>query len=111
MLVTTCHILPDPVGSARRGTIVPERQGLQATEQGVDRDEVRERPDAVELDHGKVLAVLRFERLDAADVDELERELLLTLGLTNNVDRTVAEVATLCVIQRDGVHPSDERYG
>jgi hypothetical protein len=100
-----------PVGSARRGTIVPERQGLQAIEQAFDRDEVRKRPGAVDLDHGKVLAVLRFERLDAADVDELEGELLLTLGLSDNVDRTVTEVATLCVIQRYGVHPSDEYYG
>jgi hypothetical protein len=83
----------------------------EAIEQAVDRDEVRECSHSVDLDHGQMLAGLRFEDVDAADVDELERELQLGLRLADDLDRPVAEVTALGVVERDPAHARSGRYG
>jgi hypothetical protein len=75
----------------------PERIGLQV---------VRETPSAVDLDDRDPLAILRFERLVAADVDLAEIELELALELPQLCDRAVAQVTALRVVDRD-VGPTD----
>ena len=92
MLVTSCHILPAPSAPGSG-----EPSSASRVERALDRDEVRERPHPVDLDHGQVLAVRGLQRLVAADVDELE---VNSAGLEprDDLDRALAEVAALRVV-------------
>ena len=80
----------------RRGTVT-----AKAVEQAVDRDEVRERANAVDLDHGEKLAVFSLERGDTADVDELETERRSCLCIADDLECALAEMAALRVVERD----------
>ena len=60
---------------------------------------------------GRCSRYSRFERVDAADVDELERELHPALRLADDLDRPVAEVTALGVVERDPAHARSGRYG
>ena len=64
-------------------------------------DVVGEDPLAVDLDDGQPLAVTGLELGVARDVHLLEREAELGAELLELLARPVAEVAALCVIERD----------
>jgi hypothetical protein len=64
-------------------------------------DVVGEDPLAVDLDDREPLAVAGLELRVAGDVDLLEREAELGAELLELLARPVAEVAALCVVERD----------
>jgi len=64
-------------------------------------DVVGEDPLAVDLDDGQPFAVTGLELRVARDVHLLEREAELGAELLELLARPVAEVAALCVIERD----------
>ena len=64
-------------------------------------DVVGEDPLAVDLDDGQPLAVTGLELRVARDVHLLEREAELGAELLELLARPVAEVAALCVVERD----------
>jgi hypothetical protein len=68
--------------------------------QAVGRDEVLERRLAVDLDHGKTLAVARLELRSPADVDQLELEVDLLAQLEDDLERSRAEAAVVRVVDR-----------
>jgi hypothetical protein len=95
--------LPAPSGST-----TGEPSSAEPLEQVVDRDEVGERADAVDLDHRQVLTVGGLERRVAGDVDELQVERVPVASLRDDLERTIAEVTSRRVVdgdssQRDGV--------
>jgi hypothetical protein len=61
---------------------------------------------AVDLDHRQPLAVLRLQLGVAADLDLAELELVLAPELCERAPGTLAEVAVVGVVDRDGA-----RYG
>jgi hypothetical protein len=67
----------------------------------VDLEVVRETTPAVDLDHGQPLAVLRLERLVAADVHLAQGEIELLLQVPQPCDGDLAEVAPLRVVDDD----------
>jgi hypothetical protein len=74
------------------GQLAPERVGL---------DVVDERPHAVDLDHGKPLPVARLELGVAPDVNLLQLEAELLAQGRDLRTRTLAEVASLRVVEDD----------
>ena len=69
-----------------------ERIGLQ---------EVRKASPSLDLDDGNPLAVFGFQRLVAADVDVAQLETQLSLKLAQLLERALAQVTALCVIDDD----------
>jgi hypothetical protein len=88
--------LPAPSGST-----TGEPSSAEPLEQVVDRDEVGERADAVDLDHRQVLTVGGLERRVAGDVDELQVERVPVASLRDDLERTIAEVTPRRVVDRD----------
>jgi len=64
-------------------------------------DEVRECPLTVDLDDRQVLSIARLQRGVAADVDELELEAELGLGVPDDLERPLAKPAVGRVIHDD----------
>jgi hypothetical protein len=89
--------LPAPSGGP-----AGEPSSAEPLEQVVDRDEVGERTDAVDLDHRQVLAVSGLESCVAPDVDEIQVERLPLARLRDDLERTVAEVTARRVVDGDG---------
>ena len=81
---------------AGRGTVAAE-----PVEQGSDRDEVGERANAVDLDHGQVFAVGGLERGVATDVDDLQVEGVPAARLGDDLERAFTEVAARRVVDGD----------
>jgi hypothetical protein len=84
------------------GGTTGEPSSAEPLEQVVDRDEVGEYQDAVDLDHRQMLAVGGLERRVAGDVDELQVERVPVARLRDDLERTLAEVAAWRVVDRDG---------
>ena len=61
---------------------------------------MRERTPAVDFDDRQKLPVFGLESRVTADVDELELEVELCLGFAEHLERTLAEVTTLRVVER-----------
>ena len=89
-----CHRL-----SRRRGRTVRREPRAAAERVGVD--EVRERPLAVDLDDREQLPVARLELGVAADVDDLQLEVLLRLDAAHDLESARAEPAVRRVVERD----------
>ena len=64
-------------------------------------DEVDEGALSVDLDDWQPLAILRFELLVAADIDLLELERRLGADVLEDAASSLAEMAALCVVERD----------
>jgi hypothetical protein len=64
-------------------------------------DEVRERSLAVDLDHGKKLAVARLENRVAVDLHDVELEAERFLCLAHDLERRPAEPAPLGAVDDD----------
>ncbi len=64
-------------------------------------DVVREAPPAVDLDHRQPGAILGLERGIARDVDLPELEAQAFLSVANDLERPLAEVAALRVVDDD----------
>jgi len=62
--------------------------------------EVRERPLPVDLDHGEIPSIARLELPVSADVHEREVEREFLLNRAHDLERPLAEVAVLGVVQR-----------
>ena len=87
-----------PATSARPFGEPSARPQSKSPPQRVRLDEVREGPLAVDLDHRDRLAVRRLERRVSSDVDPLE---LLAADLAHDLERPLAEVAALRLVDAD----------
>jgi hypothetical protein len=89
------HIACLAVGNAPRTVVCEPRDQI------VDGDEIGEGARPVDLDHGQELAVCRFERSVAIDIDESKGERAQCPRLGDNLERAVAEMAARGVEDRD----------
>ncbi len=101
--MTKRHDSASGLRAAAAGTVA---SGFQARAEPLRIDEVGERLLAVDLDHGKQLAVATFELQVSCDVDHLEIEVDLAADLIDDLERPFAEAAGCSVVDGD---PS--RYG
>jgi hypothetical protein len=95
----------DSASGLRRAAAGTVRLARHTVAERVGVDEVRERELTVDLDRREQLAVARFERRVARDVDRLELEPELVMKRRDDLERSRAQAAIVRVIQRD------TRYG